>query len=467
MPEPRNTDPAFPRPRRGNTKAVFLAGVAFVVAIIAFAPASALVANSSASTASFDTEQSFPGGGAYWEPAIAADPGSSYVYQAVTYINASKTCSTCPGTAIFFRASSDGGATWGPAHPISLARGRGWQFDPQIQVAADGTVYVVFLQTFDPGSVLFKSTDHGTSWSGPFTMNGALSYNDKPILVIAPSGQDVYVAFNVKLASYVAVSHDAGRTFAQVRTSNESLWWYTYGGTYAPDGSVYFAQVGEAGAKTNGKTTNQGHTDGVQKVFVLKMDHDGAAWQNVYLDTSAKTTPCTISGCYGDYFAAQAAVAADSAGHLTVAYTLNAADGKPHTLFVRTSADGLSWSDRSSVNDQGDSAFPAIASGPTAGDFRLAWQDNRNGECWDCGGLGGWNTWFSRSTDGGRTWSASVRLSSLGGGAPYKTARGYAFTDGDYFGLAVDSSGTNHLIWGEADGASLYCCGGAWYTRGG
>src|SRR2546426_573626 len=389
MPEPRNTDPAFPRPRRGNTKAVFLAGVAFVVAIIAFAPASALVANSSASTASFDTEQSFPGGGAYWEPAIAADPGSSYVYQAVTYINASKTCSTCPGTAIFFRASSDGGATWGPAHPISLARGRGWQFDPQIQVAADGTVYVVFLQTFDPGSVLFKSTDHGTSWSGPFTMNGALSYNDKPILVIAPSGQDVYVAFNVKLASYVAVSHDAGRTFAQVRTSNESLWWYTYGGTYAPDGSVYFAQVGEAGAKTNGKTTNQGHTDGVQKVIVLKMDHDGAAWHNVYLDASAKTTPCSISGCYGDYFAAQAAVAADSAGHLTVAYTLNAADGKPHTLFVRTSADGLSWSDRSSVNDQGDSAFPAIASGPTAGDFRLAWQDNRNAERWDCGGLGG------------------------------------------------------------------------------
>src|SRR2546428_1905276 len=88
------------------------------------------------------------------------------------------------------------------------------------------------------------------------------------------------------------------------------------------------------------------------KVFVLKMDHDGAAWQNVYLDTSAKTTPCTISGCYGDYFAAQAAVGADSAGHLTAAYTLNAADGKPHTLFVRTSADGLSWSDRSSVNDQ-------------------------------------------------------------------------------------------------------------------
>src|SRR3989442_7154567 len=414
---------AFPRRAgSGRMKVLYTIGIAWVVVLVAIGSVLVGVSSKPVSTASFDSEQPFPGGGAYWEPTIAADPSSSYVYQAVTYINASKTCSGCPGTAIFFRAYREGGTTWGRAHPISWAGGRGWQFDPKFQVAADGTAYAVCVQTFDPGSVLLKSTDHGTSWSGPFTMNGALSYNDKPILVISPSGQDVYVAFNVKLASYVAVSHDAGRTFAQVRTSNESLWWYTYGGTYAPDGSVYFAQVGEAGAKTNGKTTNQGHTDGVQKVFVLKMDHDGAAWQNVYLDTSAKTTPCSISGCYGDYFAAQAAVAADSAGHLTVAYTLNAADGKPHTLFVGTSADGLSWSDRSSVNDQGDSAFPAIASGPTAGDFRLAWQDNRNAECWDCGGLGGWYTWPSRRTDGRRPRGTGGRLSRRRGRAPHLSA---------------------------------------------
>jgi hypothetical protein len=448
------------------TKAAYLAGVAFLVGLVAFVPASALVGTSLSSLSpTFDTEQPFPGGGAYWEPAIAADPSSSYVYQAVTYINASKTCSGCPGTAVFFRASSDGGKTWGAAHPIYL--GDGWQFDPQVQVAADGTVYVVFLVSFDPGSVLFKSTDHGQTWTGPVRMNAGLGYNDKPILVISPSGKDVYVAFNAKLASYVAVSHDFGQTFTLVKTSSESLWWYTYGGTYAPDGSVYFAQVGEAGAKTHGKMTNQGHTDGVQKIYVLKMNHDGTAWQNVYLGTSATATPCAIFGCYGDYFAAQAAVAADSNGHVTVAYTLNEANATPHALFVRTSTDGVSWSSPIRVNNQGDSNFPAIVAGPTAGDFRLAWQDNRKSGCWNCGGLGAWNTWFARTTDNGGTWTASVRLSDLGSGPPYKTLDGYAFTDGDYFGLAVDSSGTNYVIWGEANGASIYCCGGAWYTRGG
>ena len=36
----------------------------------------------------------------------------------------------------------------------------------------------------------------------------------------------------------------------------------------------------------------------------------------------------------------------------------------------------------------------------------------------------------------------------------------------DYFGIAVGSTGIVHVIWGEADGSSLYCCGDVWYTKG-
>ncbi len=448
-----------------------LAVVGALVVIAFLLETLSLAAIAAPTTPSFASEQPFSGTGAYWEPTVAVDPSSPYVYQAVTYINASKTCSGCPGTAIFIRSSSDGGSTWGPAHPIYLAGGKGWQYDPQLKVATDGTLYAVFLQTFDPGSVLFKSTDHGTTWSGPYTMNGALTYNDKPILVISPSGQDVYVAFNVKTASYVAVSHDYGQTFIQVKTSNESLWWYTYGGTYDPvDGSVYFAQAGESGTTTNGagKTiTNAGHVGGPQKLFVLRMNRAGTSWTNTYFETSATPTPCAISACYVDYFAAQASVAADPAGNLLYAYTSNAANGTPHSLYVRASADGVHWSGRTLVNKLGDSNFPAVASGAAAGDFRLAWQDNRNNPCWNCGGLGDWNTWYARTTNGGGKWSAAVRLSNLGSGAGYKTPTGYAFTDGDYFGLAVSpSTGVNYVIWGEADGSSIYCCGGAWSTSG-
>jgi len=56
--------------------------------------------------------------------------------------------------------------------------------------------------------------------------------------------------------------------------------------------------------------------------------------------------------------------------------------------------------------------------------------------------------------------------STLRSGAQYKVADGYTFTDGDYFGLAVSSTGIANVIWGESDGSSLYCCGDVWYTKG-
>ena len=44
--------------------------------------------------------------------------------------------------------------------------------------------------------------------------------------------------------------------------------------------------------------------------------------------------------------------------------------------------------------------------------------------------------------------------------APSKSPDGYAFTDGDYFGIAVGSTGIAHVIWGNN------CCGDVWYTKG-
>ena len=73
---------------------------------------------------------------------------------------------------------------------------------------------------------------------------------------------------------------------------------------------------------------------------------------------------------------------------------------------------------------------------------------------------GGWGY----TTDGGVHWSDEVRLSDLGSGAPYKTADGYVFPYGDYFGIAADASGTNFVIWGEGTGRGSG--GGCWFTKG-
>src|SRR5262249_48038448 len=209
----------------------------------------------SAGPGGFGSEQ--PAGTPYkhqsnWEPTVATDPHHlGLVYQLITGINARQCAPGCPGTSVLFRKSADAGTSWGAERFVCglACQGVGWQFDPQIKVATDtnppcggGAIYVVFLTTFDPGAVLFKAHKGGASGQGPITMNGPLTYMDKPVLVISPTGKDVYVAFNGKLNSYVVASHQFGDpgTFLPPQQINgeDDLWWYPDGGAITPDGAV-------------------------------------------------------------------------------------------------------------------------------------------------------------------------------------------------------------------------------------
>ena len=129
-------------------------------------------------------------------------------------------------------------------------------------------------------------------------------------------------------------------------------------------------------------------------------------------------------------------------------------------IYASTSADGVNWSSRVALSTAGagvDHAFGAVAAGSLPGDFRVVWQDDRNG-------TDRWNTWFRRTRDSGVSWTDEVRLSDLGNGAPYKHPEGYLFPYGDYLELAVDEGGTTHAVWGE--GTNWIGRGGTWYSRG-
>jgi hypothetical protein len=49
-------------------------------------------------------------------------------------------------------------------------------------------------------------------------------------------------------------------------------------------------------------------------------------------------------------------------------------------------------------------------------------------------------------------------------GYDYILTEGFRFPFGDYFGLAIDSEGTTHAVWGE--GRNYKSPGSIWYARG-
>ncbi len=402
----------------------------------------------------FDSERVFSSGND-WEPNVAVDPSSSYVYMVVTGRDA-KECRQCPQPSILVRVSPDRGATWGEPQFVCGVECRSnniagpWQADPVVRVSDDGVVYVVWLDNWNPGMALSKSYDHGRTWTRPVNAgNSGSGWGDKPWLAISPDGKDVYVAWNHG-DPYVAASHDSGATFStpvRLTPPTNHLYYYPESGVVAPNGDAYFSMSVESA-----------FGDGPVDLVVVKSSDGGATWSILPVDRSEESPRCTLASCLVDEFQAQIVIDLDASGTIMAAYMKNTLAGGPKILYARTSTDGgATWSAPSMINDVADSNFPAITAGPSAADFRVAWQDNRNGPS-------AWNTYYTRTTDGGRHWSNEVRLSDLGSGAPYKTAAGYAFPYGDYFGIAVDSHGTTFVIWGEGTGRGTG--GGCWFTKG-
>ena len=98
--------------------------------------------------------------------------------------------------------------------------------------------------------------------------------------------------------------------------------------------------------------------------------------------------------------------------------------------------------------------LPAVV-GTDDGDFRVAWQDDRNGDR-------RWNTFVRTSADGGHTWTAGVDISDAGGGRGYKHPKGYDADYGDYMQVAVTDTGKTFATWGA--GFSYDGPGGTWFN---
>jgi hypothetical protein len=393
-----------------------------------------------------------------WEPTIAADPNGPWVYQSTTRI--------ADIAETVLRVSEDGGETWGDDRTVSDGYDT---YDPQVAVAADtGCVVFAYLGGVGGWSTFTRtSCDHGASWTDPVAIAPADWTTDHGWLLVSPSGQDVYVAFNGAPAAaggaeegeeqdgigYVAVSHDGGASYTDVAVAGDGLtrYWFELGGAVAPDGTVYVANAEYSADYT-----------GTANLVAWRSADGGVTWDTATVATSAAPATCAwADGCTFGFFAAQAAVAVDADGALLFVWSANDTAGGPMTLWAAGSPGGDAWDTFGAPvavsAEIADNNFPTVKAGTTGGDFHVAWQGADVGSAW--------NTWYRRTADGGVTWQSDpVRLSAEAGGAAYKSEAGYTFPYGDYFGLAVDGQGVDHVIWGE--GPSWTGPGGTWWSSG-
>ena len=381
-----------------------------------------------------------------WEPAIATDPSGPYVYILTTRYGGPKACkNNCPSPNIILEISRDNGRTWTDGRFLCVCRRFKGQFDPEIEVTAQGVVYAAWMNDFN---VYFaKSKDHGRTWSEEVPVYGQVAWTDKPILATSKSGKDVYIAFN-KSDSYIAQSHDFGNSWAKpVRTNDDDRYYFAGGGFVASDGTVTFAET----------SYEQSATGPVKAVSIYSMDK-GATWHQRVVDTVAEQPPCLTGGCEPDFYGPQAALAGSAGGNLVIFYNGASTPRGPQRMYARRSSNGgRSWTARTALSPKdANAAFPA-AVGRGGSDVRMWYMDDR--EQHD----DAWNVWYRRSRDGGVTWSGGVRISDAVSGAAYKSPKGFLEPYGDYGEVAIDSAGQTQAVWGE--GFSWTGPGGTWHNR--
>jgi hypothetical protein len=370
-------------------------------------------------------------------------------------IGAANVIATAPQAQFY---SSDGGASWGQTS-LPFALGDSNHTDPAVDWTSDGTAWAITIAIPNNQLRAYKSNDGGSSWNFDGTPSGTQTTADKEMMWVdhsptSPHKDNIYVIW--QRPAWVA-----RRT-----------------------GGAWQAPVQVSGAETTGSTPGADiKTNSVGDVFAFWPD-TGSGKLYVAKSTDGGGSfgvPVTIANTFGRF---QVAVPAQASRKVLIyisagAFHTNSQDhvyavwmdlsgdpgcnsgGGPGTdvtstcktriWFSRSTDGGGSWSNPQKINDQNslnDQFFPRLVVDETSGLLMVVYYDT-------VGDPSRVKTdiWKQTSSDGGLTWSAAEKITTA------ETDETSAGADsgnqyGDYIGL-TGNAGDFFACWTDRRSGGL------------
>lgn len=347
-------------------------------------------------------------------------------------------------------ASSDGGATWSQS-TLALQTGESLHSDPAVDWTSDGTAWAATLGINASTTVLglrtFTSTDGGVTWTFEATPSGTQTNVDREIMWVDHSPSSPY-------RDQIYLTWHTGTPVQFVRRTTGS-------------GAAWQTPLQVSGSETTGLGIGgdvKSNANG--DVFVFWQDADGS--QGIYLAKSTDGgvtfgSPITVATIRSN--SRKLAIPADNGRKARVyvsaavyrtaskdlAYVVYAdlsgesgcttgsgpgsdvtSSCKTRVWFTRSTDGGATWSSPTMLNNQSgknDQAFPRIAVDETDGSLMVVYYDTVN----DTARLKT-ELFMQTSQDDGLTWTAASKVSSGQTDETVSTANsGNQY--GDYIGL--------------------------------
>ncbi len=387
------------------------------------------------------------------EPFLAANPANPLNLVGVWQQNR---WSGGASQAVVSAASLDGGLTWTrTTAPFSICTGgaivNGGDFerasDPWVTFSPNGVAYwmaltvtggATFSASSESGMLVARSLDGGRTWERPITLirDGALAFNDKNSITADPTDA------NYVYAVWDRLQPSAGGPAWFTRTTNGGASWeaprvlYDPGASAQTLGSVVVVQPNGTIVNVFDRITTLANNTQQSEIVVVRSSDKGVNW----------STPIKISDMLagGAFDPDTRAAIRDGAGLPQVAAAPNGnlyvvwqdgrfVNGIDSIAFARSTDGGLTWSAPVRINGVATAqAFTPQISVQADGTIGVTYFDLRSNTP-DVYTLPA-ELWLTRSRDGGTTWS-ETRVAGPFDLAIAPNARGLFL--GDYQGLAT------------------------------
>ncbi len=362
-----------------------------------------------------------------------------------------------PGNfSVFFSRSSDGGGTF--SSPLNLSNNPGGSANgAQVGVDSTGNIYVAWFDgsSGTPGIFFRRSTDGGATFSSAMSQpatQGAL-------MAVDPAGK-IYLAWTANDSSGIARlvfsrSLDGGATFSNPLTisnpsvtaipgataldasGNINVAWTEAAPPQGPD-TIYFSRSTDGGTTFSSPSQVTNSSGPMFRVAGLAVDASGSIhvlWTDVL--GGQTDTFLNLSSNGGATFAAEnfqagvsdfaqsAQLALDARGGINVVW--HTGDGNPVVNFARSADEGASFATQNIAGNDFSDPSPAAMATDSSGNINIVW--TQAGVPSAPGGL-----LFTRSTDSGQTFSTHQQIAGTGG---------------QNVTAVVDSAGNIYTAWSQ------------------